>query len=143
LNEKTIRQDTGFFASQLIPTPWQGSSEPQYAPDEALTRGTLFPGLDLPFMNMGNRGNPYEGTPLGELMAIGFAAHELVLYLDTHKDDAEAFMMLKKLLALKREAHDRYVERYGPLHTDDLMMSGDYDWVKSPWPWQAGEGGMK
>jgi len=135
----TTRQNAPMTGSELIPTPWQGTAQPQYAPDEALTRGTLFPGLDLPFMNKGNTDNPYDGTPLGELMAIGFATHELTLYLDTHTDDRDAFALLRKLLALKKEAHDRYVARFGPLHVDDLVAEGSFNWYKSPWPWETTE----
>ena len=138
-----MRQTSGLFGSQLIPTPWQGTAEPRYAPDEALTRGTLFPDLDLPFMNIGNNGNPYDGTPLGELMAIGFAAHELTLYLDTHKDDMEAFVLLKKLLELKKEAHARYAELFGPLTVDDLSHEDSFTWSHSPWPWEPTERGAK
>ena len=58
--------------------PMQSSAKPAYNSAEALRRGTLFPGLDLPFMNMINTGD-LSGTPLGEVMALDFAAHELAL----------------------------------------------------------------
>ena len=70
--------------------PMQQSATPAYDSAEALTRGTLFPGLDLPFMNMINN-TPEKSTPLRELMAIDFVLDELELYLDTHRKDAEAF----------------------------------------------------
>jgi len=117
-------------------TPYQDSAEPMYSSAEALSRGTLFPGLDLPFKNIINQGTPYAGTPLGDLFAISFAAHELVLYLDTHTDDTEAFGVLRELLALKQEAHKRYVEKYGPVNTDDLIEQSSYTWTKSPFPWE-------
>ncbi len=79
----------------LAYVPMQQSSEPAYDPDDALKRGTLFPGLDLPFMNMVNTAE-LSGTPLGELMAVQFVCHELHLYLDTHPQDTEAFQTLKK-----------------------------------------------
>ena len=69
--------------------PMQESVEPNYPPQTAIARGTLFPGLDLPFRGMVNR--PLPATPLGELMAIDFVADELSLYLDTHRNDREAF----------------------------------------------------
>ena len=126
-----------FNGTQLIPTPWQGSAEPQYTPEDALRRGTLFPDLDLPFMNVGNVSTPYDGTPLGELMAICFTVNELTLYLDTHTQDTEAFALLRKLLRLKKEAHDRYVARFGALHIDDMMNENTFTWYKSPWPWET------
>ena len=51
----------------------------------------MFPGLDLPLMNMVN--SELKMCPLTEMMAIDFVADELELYLDTHKDDSEAFAM--------------------------------------------------
>ena len=56
--------------------PMQQAATPAYDPDEALQRGTLFPGLDLPFMNMVNTGGMGD-TPLCELMSLTFVADEL------------------------------------------------------------------
>jgi spore coat protein JB len=121
--------------------PWQESADTRYAPSEGLSRGTLFPGLDLPFKNIVNTGSPYAGTPLGELLAISFAAHELVLYLDTHTNDTQAFAVLKELLALKQEAHRRYTAKYGPVTTADLINETSFTWTRTPFPWNFEEGG--
>ena len=45
-------------------TPMQQSSQPAYEADQALVRGTLFPGLDLPFMNIVNKGSFSDTTQL-------------------------------------------------------------------------------
>lgn len=118
----------------LAYVPMQQSSQPSYEPGEALMRGTLFPGLDLPFMNIVNT-TDVSGTPLGEVMALHFVVDELKLYLDTHPDDREAFATLKGMLQLTEEAHRRYVARFGPLNTMDLLQSECYDWLNDPWPW--------
>ncbi len=114
--------------------PMQQKSEPAYDAGDALKRGTLFPGLDLPFMNMVNTAD-VSGTPLGELMALQFVSHELQLYLDTHPKDTEAFRTLKNMLALTREAKKRYVAKFGPLCPKDLEYSKTFDWLEDPWPW--------
>lgn len=114
--------------------PMQRSVVPSYEPNEALSRGTLFPGLDLPFMNIVNRS--LEQTPLTELMAIDFVADELELYLDTHSDDAEAFTMYQSFLALQREAHERYVKLCGPVQQTDMLGMSEYAWLNNPWPWE-------
>ena len=114
--------------------PMQPGSAPQYDPADALKRGTLFPGLDLPFMNMVNM-EDLNGTPLGEVMALCFASHELQLYLDTHPKDTEAFALMKSVLGLSEEAKRRYVAKYGPLTPDDLKESERFDWLEDPWPW--------
>ena len=51
--------------------PFQLENAPKYEARKGLVRGTLFPGLDLPFMGLVNRTE--KNTPLGELMALGFA----------------------------------------------------------------------
>lgn len=114
--------------------PVQQSAKPMYSSAEALSRGTLFPGLDLPFMNMVNTGD-LTGTPLGEVMALDFVAHELALYLDTHSGDEEAFEIYKSILALSKTAREKYVKLYGPLTKLDLSNAQSYTWLKNPWPW--------
>lgn len=114
--------------------PMQMSAMPAYDPDEALQRGTLFPGLDLPFMNMVNSG-AMQDTPLCELMSVCFVADELELYLDTHPSDTEAFAMYQDILKLKDEANRRYVKLYGPVSQTDMLGMSRYSWVDNPWPW--------
>lgn len=114
--------------------PMQRSAVPSYEANEALSRGTLFPGLDLPFMNIVNK--KLANTPLTEMMAIDFVVDELELYLDTHSDDLEAFNMYQTFLALKNEAHERYVALCGPVCQQDMLGMRDYAWLKSPWPWE-------
>ena len=123
--------------------PMQQANPPKYANNEALTRGTLFPGLDLPLYNEPNKTNPCAGTPLGELMAIDFMIRELNLYLDTHKNDTEAFMMLKELIALSKEGREKYVKMYGPIMISDLKSQDRYSWLNDPWPWERAERGSK
>ena len=114
--------------------PMQTSATPAYEAAEALSRGTLFPGLDLPLGNMVNESAP--NVPLAELMAIDFAAHDLSLYLDTHADDAEAFAVYQDFLKLAEEGARRYAELYGPITKRDLINAERYTWLKSPWPWE-------
>ena len=114
--------------------PMQPCGSPQYDAADALKRGTLFPGLDLPFMNMVNM-EDVSGTPLGEVMALCFVSQELQLYLDTHPDDADAFALMKSVLGLTEEAKRRYVAKFGPLTRDDLRQSETFDWLEDPWPW--------
>ena len=128
--------DRAPLASAYVPL--QESVIPNYQPQTAIARGTLFPGLDLPFMGMINR--PLPETPLGELMAIDFVADELELYLDTHKDDHEAFELYQSVLALAKEAHKRYVETCGPIVQSDMLGMSSYRWIHDPWPWEIRKG---
>ena len=121
----------GLLATAYVPL--QKSVTPSYEANEALARGTLFPGLDLPFMNIVNKN--LKVTPLTEMMAIDFVTDELELYLDTHSDDTEAFAMYQTFLALKAEARERYVKICGPVSQTDMLGMNDYAWLNDPWPW--------
>ena len=119
--------------------PMQESAEPRYQAQTAIARGTLFPGIDLPFRGMVNR--PLPATPLGELMAIDFVADDLSLYLDTHSEDKEAFEVYQSVLALSKEAHERYTKTCGPVCKKDLLGMDAYAWLNAPWPWELSKAG--
>ena len=85
-----------------------------YQVEKGLARGTLFPGLDLPYLGMINQ-NVDISTPMKDLMALGFAVQELGLYLDTHRDDQEAEKLFQKYNKLYSEGVAEYERRYGPL----------------------------
>ena len=70
---------------------------------DALANGTLFPGLNLPF-RLAVEGSTLPATPLAELQALEFVVLELGIYLDTHKDDTEAFAMFKQFSAMEKAA---------------------------------------
>lgn len=114
--------------------PFQSSAQKRYEPEKALAAGTLFPGLDLPFMNMVNT-PPDAPGPLRELMALDFVLDELELYLDTHRDDEEAFAVYQNYLALAAEARERYVSMCGVLQQTDQLGQDRYTWLSEPWPW--------
>lgn len=119
----------------LAYVPMQESVQPSYDGQTALARGTLFPGLDLPFMNVVNKPDNLS-TPLCELMALDFVVQELKLYLDTHPADQEAFALLQQCIRMSCEGRKRYVELYGPITIDDMLCASSFDWIDNPWPWQ-------
>lgn len=142
LGRKSIlnRNDSGFgslpsyapLAAAYV--PMQENAADRYEASEALSRGTLFPGLDLPFMNVVNDTLP--ATQMTEMMAIDFVADELELYLDTHSDDLEAFAMYQTFLALRQEARERYSRACGPVTQQDMLGAERYTWLGNPWPWE-------
>ena len=119
--------------------PMQESVQPRYDAGKALSRGTLFPGLDLPFMNLVNP--ELERTPRTELMAIDFVVDELELYLDTHWEDREAFELYQTMLAMQKEAKERMVRLCGPICQTDQLGMDAYRWLNGPWPWELCERG--
>lgn len=114
--------------------PFQIEDPPKYEPKTAIIRGTLFPGLDLPFMNMVNQ-KELPMTPMAELQTMGFVLQELALYLDTHRDDKEAFEVFRTFQRLYAKGREKYEKECGPL-THMSAMDNGYDWLKDPWPWE-------
>ena len=114
--------------------PFQNTNPPMYEPRKALVRGTLFCGLDLPFMGMINK-NEQPVTPLTELQTLSFGIQELALYLDTHRDDVEALELYRTFQAMYKQGVEKYEEMYGPL-THNAKVNGDYRWLDDPWPWE-------
>lgn len=115
--------------------PYQAENPAQYELRKGIVRGTLYPGLDLPFMGMTNK-SPLPMTALSELQALGFAIQELTLYLDTHREDREA-LELYRLYQQKYIAQEKeYVKKHGPLNHQDATVHGEYEWLSDPWPWE-------
>lgn len=114
--------------------PFQLEKPPRYEPRKAFVRGTLFPGLDLPFMGMVNK-NEKPVTPLTELQSLGFVVQELALYLDTHRDDQEALEVYRTFQKLFDEGRRIYEKECGPL-THMSQEDGPYRWLDDPWPWE-------
>ena len=137
-NSEIVKWRTGSLPNPaplaLAYVPMQESAVPAYEANAALAKGTLFPGLDLPFMNVVNSDLPE--TPLTEMMVIDFVADELELYLDTHAEDQEAFDLYQAFLALKKEARERFVKQCGPVSQSDMLGMREYAWLKEPWPWE-------
>ena len=114
--------------------PFQMENPPKYEAKKGLVRGTLFPGLDLPFMGMINK-NEKPVTPLTELQTMSFVLQELALYLDTHADDMEALDLYRKYQVLYNEGRDKYEQMCGPLNHMSVG-TGPYRWLDDPWPWE-------
>ena len=114
--------------------PFQMDNPEQYEAKLGLVRGTLYPGLDLPFMGMVNK-NEKPVTPLTELQVMAFAIQELALYLDTHRDDQEALEIYRAYQKAYHDAAMEYSSRCGPL-THKHPVEGPYNWLDDPWPWE-------
>jgi len=114
--------------------PFQLENPPKYETRKALVRGTMFPGLDLPFMGMVNK-TEKPVTPMTELQCMAFAIQELALYLDTHRDDQEALELYQTYQKLYHDAKTAYSKNCGPL-THHVPTDGPYRWLDDPWPWE-------
>lgn len=115
--------------------PFQRNNPRTYPAKQGVVRGTLFPGLDLPFMGKVNEGTLSE-THLHELQALAFAITELAQYLDTHADDREAFELMHSYGELYHKGCREYEKMHGPLTQLGAAMGDKYRWLHDPWPWE-------
>ena len=128
-----ILPSCGALANPYV--PFQRNNPATYPAKNGVVRGTLFPGLDLPFMDKVNT-QPLSDSPLHELQTLGFALVELGQYLDTHGDDKEAFELFRSYGELYKKGKEEYEKKYGPL-TQAAAAEGDsYAWMQDPWPWE-------
>ena len=114
--------------------PFQLENPPKYEARKGMVRGTLFPGLDLPFMGKVNK-NELPVTPLTELQVLAFAIQELALYLDTHRDDQEALELYQAYQQMYHKCMMQYNKERGPLN-HRTPTEGPYKWLDDPWPWE-------
>ena len=114
--------------------PFQEKDPPKYEARKAFIRGTLFPGLDLPFMGMVNE-KLKPDTLLSQLQSVNFAVQELALYLDTHREDREALELYRSYQEMAVKLGRMYETRYGPLNHKH-PQEGPYRWLDDPWPWE-------
>ena len=89
--------------------PFQLENPPKYEARKGLVRGTLYPGLELPFMGMVNK-NELPVTPMSELQALAFAIQELALYLDTHREDTEALELYRRYQEMYQNGRNEYMK---------------------------------
>ena len=117
--------------------PFQMEDPPKYEARQGLIRGTLYPGLDLPFMGMVNT-EEKPVTPRTELQALGFALHELALYLDTHRDDKEALALYRQYQRIYHHGMMEFSQKEGPMSHGIPGDQDRYAWLDDPWPWEYG-----
>lgn len=122
--------------------PFQQDNPQKYDQTEALSNGTLFPGLNLPF-HLAVEGSDLPSNPLVELQALEFVVLELGIYLDTHPDDAEAFALFKQYAAMEKAAKAAYESKFGPLMKSSAASGDRYRWLQDPWPWNYQQNEVK
>ena len=124
------------WAPLAVPyVPFQQKDPVKYEARRGLIRGTLFPCLDYPFLDMENTEEKDE-TPLHTLQALGFALQELGLYLDTHSDDEEAAALYADYAKAYQSGMETYRDSFGALRQLHSVRDGRYTWISEPWPWE-------
>ena len=124
--------EEAYLANPFV--PYQNENPPMYEARKGLIRGTMYPGLDLPFHNMVNR-KEKPVTPMTELQVLAFAIQELALYLDTHRDDKEATELYQAYQKMYHKVLMDTAASGNPL-THHCPTEGEYHWINDPWPWE-------
>ena len=139
--ERRIRRNSGMEgklpASAPLANPYvpfQLESPPVYDPRKGFIRGTIYPGLDLPFHGMVNNKLKQE-TPMNQIQTLAFALQELALYLDTHCEDREALEMYRAYQQIYHKAMMEYNKQCRPIQ-HGKPAKGSYNWICGPWPWE-------
>lgn len=73
---------------------------------------------------------------LKKVQSYYFAAHDMLLYLDTHPNDKPAFAMFKDLVENARKLKAEFEKTYGPLTSMAAANYETFRWLESPWPWE-------
>ncbi|WP_404408084.1 spore coat protein CotJB [Jeotgalibacillus malaysiensis] len=75
---------------------------------------------------------------LEAIQAIDFVIYELVLYLNTHPDDAQAIQQYNYYSAYSCRLKTEFEACYGPLRFGmPTQEHQHWEWAESPWPWQV------
>lgn len=73
-----------------------------------------------------------------KIYEYGFAVDDVILYLDTHPDDAEALAYYQQVRDAYKQFYHEYVTTVRPLmFTEDRTADG-WSWTDDPWPWEGG-----
>lgn len=124
--------EEAYLANPFV--PFQKDDPPTYEARKGWIRGTLYPGLELPFHGMINKMEK-PVTPLSELQVLAFAIQDLALYLDTHRDDREALERYRAYQAMYHKCMMEYQRNRRPLN-HCAPAEGPYNWLNDPWPWE-------
>lgn len=138
----------------MATVPLQEWCDP-YDWDTAISEGTIFPCLNLPFFKApeekkplkpaGSSLDPVEKereTLMNKITSISFAINDLTLYLDTHCTCTKGAPIFYELTKTRLELLAEYAKKYYPL-TQSSIITGQldpesYGWAEGPMPWEGG-----
>ena len=104
--------------------------------DEGFNRGNMFDNLFWPYKYIANvRGTNPQEELLINLQRYCFAAHEMNLYLDVYPNDIQAIGLYNQYKEEADRLLKEYESRYGRICLG-INEDFNWDWVKSPWPWE-------
>ncbi len=76
---------------------------------------------------------------LREYGEVGFAAFDIMLFLDTHPFNSEALIAHAHYCRAAAALKNEYEMKYGPLTAGSGAAANSWEWVEGPWPWESKE----
>ena len=76
---------------------------------------------------------------------VGMAccADDMMLYLDTHPEDADALEYYNQCMAVLDKLKRKYESKYGLLSLCNASNLSEWNWNKEPYPWENRERRMR
>ncbi len=110
------------------------------SPYEGYLRGNLFKNLYDEYKNYKPRKimiRSEREEMLLNIGQIGFAAHDLNLYLDNYPNDKGVLDLFHKYNAMALKLRNEYERKYGPLSVSGSDEKIPFSWENEKWPWEV------
>ena len=112
-----------------------------FTPSEALVYGNLFSNLYDPYKNYKPQDVPARNereSLMRELGRMAFAAHELNLYLDLHRNDSSMITLFNDYREKTNQLMSEYDKKFGPLmNNSNSLNQNPFMWEKDVFPWEG------
>lgn len=133
LNENWFKENDNLYRNIMQPS--------LFTPAIGYDNGNMFSNLYSQYKNY----KPVTLTPtteqdtiLLELARMGFAAHELNLYLDLHPEDTGMLALFNDYREKTNQLTKQYESKFGPLNiSSDSLIQPPFKWEKGVWPWEG------
>ena len=116
------------------------NTPPLFTPQIGFNNGNLF-------SNLYSQYRDYKPTTLNglnektnlllDISRMGFAAHDLNLYLDNYPNDVTMIMLFNDYKNKSDKLIQEYESKYGPLTISGLISNqSPFSWENDAWPWE-------
>ena len=109
-----------------------------FSPYEGYIKGNLFKNLYQEYKNYRPSRlnvNSEKMEMLVNIGQMGFASHELNLYLDIYPNDAQAIGLYNQYSEISNKYLKEYEKKFGNIILNSNEGS-PWSWINSPWPWE-------
>ena len=111
-----------------------------FSPYEGYIKGNLFKNLYQEYKNYRPSRlnvNSEKMEMLVNIGQMGFASHELNLYLDNYPNNRKALELFNKYSNMTNKLIKEYENKYGPLTVGGIKEGVPCNWENEKWPWEV------